>query len=210
LLIDLANIGDKLAQYNLSFNQLLILYCVSYNRKSTLEEYSSKVQTLSKEDFMNLIGNCYLLNKNTTDTSIYFSQLEVTNDGQKLLNDLLVQRSKSNSLPWVLEYYELFPKGIKSGGYYIKTDLKGCEKKLLDFLKKNPNFSKENILDATKLYLLEMKQRGYHMCKLAPYFIEKDGISMLAGYCEQVVNKTDSGQKTVGLSEIITNRVEGI
>jgi hypothetical protein len=210
LIIDLGNIAEKLTQYNLSMNQLLILYCVSYNKKAILDEYTTRIQTLSKDDFMQLIGNCYLLNKNTTDTSIYFSQLEVTNDGQKLLNDLLVQRHKSNTLTWVLEYYELFPKGIKSGGYYIKTDLKGCEKKLLDFLKKNPNFSKENILDATNLYLTEMKQRGYHMCKLAPYFIEKDGISMLAGYCEQVVNKTDSTQKSVGLSEIITNRVEGI
>jgi len=210
LIIDLGNIAEKLTQYNLSMNQLLILYCVSYNKKAILDEYTTRIQTLSKDDFMQLIGNCYLLNKNTTDTSIYFSQLEITNDGQKLLNDLLVQRHKSNTLTWVLEYYELFPKGIKSGGYYIKTDLKGCEKKLLDFLKKNPNFSKENILDATNLYLTEMKQRGYHMCKLAPYFIEKDGISMLAGYCEQVVNKTDSTQKSVGLSEIITNRVEGI
>ena len=210
MIIDLGNIAEKLTQYNLSMNQLLILYCVSYNKKAILDEYTTRIQTLSKDDFMQLIGNCYLLNKNTTDTSIYFSQLEITNDGQKLLNDLLVQRHKSNTLTWVLEYYELFPKGIKSGGYYIKTDLKGCEKKLLDFLKKNPNFSKENILDATNLYLTEMKQRGYHMCKLAPYFIEKDGISMLAGYCEQVVNKTDSTQKSVGLSEIITNRVEGI
>lgn len=207
MFIHLENIAEKLIQYNLSFNQLLILYCVSYNKKPLLEDYSSKIVTLSKEDFMNLIGNCYLLNKNTTDTSIYFSQLEVTNDGQKLLNELLVQRNKSNTLPWVIDYYELFPKGIKSGGYYIKTDLKGCEKKLLDFLKKNPNFSKETILQATSLYLSEMKQRGYHMCKLAPYFIEKDGISMLAGYCEQVMNKTSIN----GISgEVITNRVEGI
>lgn len=209
MLIDLANIGEKLTQYNLSLKQLLILYCVSYNKKSVLDDYGSRIESLSADDFMNLVGNCYLLNKNTTDTSIYFSQLEITNDGQKLLNDILVQRSKSNTLAWVVEYYELFPKGIKSGGYYIKTDLKGCEKKLLDFLKKNPNFSKETVLQATSLYLSEMKQRGYHMCKLAPYFIEKDGISMLAGYCEQVLNKTNS--KDLKLTdEVITNRVEGI
>ncbi len=49
--------------------------------------------------------------------------------------------------------------------------------------------SKETILKATKKYIEDMKDRNYQYIKLAPYFIYKDNISLLEGYCTN--NDTD-------------------
>lgn len=89
---------------------------------------------------------------------------------------------------FVDEWFELFPKGIKSGNFYVKTDKKDCFKKLGKFMTNYPEYNKEVILEATKMYVRSCANQGYKYMKLAPYFIYKDDMSALEGYCQQLLN----------------------
>jgi hypothetical protein len=89
-------------------------------------------------------------------------------------------------------YRDLFPRGVKSGGYYVSGDKKSCQMKLKRFLKKY-NFSEQEILSATSNYVERMAEQGYQYMQLAHFFIEKNGVSNLAAECEQL--KIDDVEK---------------
>lgn len=106
---------------------------------------------------------------------------------------------------FVDKYYNLFPAKIKSGGYYIRTGKSDVKKKLKKFNEEFPEYTRSIIITATINYLEERKKSGYTYCKLAPYFIYKDGMSILEGFCEAVLqgvkqdsaeNKEESSNKT--------------
>jgi len=87
---------------------------------------------------------------------------------------------------WIEEWRELFPKGIKTGGYYIKGSPKGCLKKMTAFIKDYNKVTKEQIFKATEKYVEEYKRRNFQYMKLAEYFISKDNVSTLYSYIEQL------------------------
>jgi hypothetical protein len=91
---------------------------------------------------------------------------------------------------FVEEYYQLWPKGIMSGGYAVKSGRDACASKLRTFMKKNPLYTQQIILQATSNYIQRCKGNDYQFMKLANYFISKDGISVLETCCEEIVNGT--------------------
>jgi hypothetical protein len=125
-----------------------------------------------------------------------FSNLRVTN---KFIEEYIqddIKKVKNNVSEWIDEWYDLFPKGIKVFGYLVRSDKNGCLRKMKDFIKLNPQFSKEIILKATKNFIDYCKLNNYSSIQMAHYFISKDKISNLAGYCEAVKDKLDSGKIT--------------
>lgn len=105
-------------------------------------------------------------------------------------------------MQFVDQYRALFPKGVKSGnGTPIRGDKNGIIKKLTWFLMTYPEFSKRTILEATKLYVEQMRRNGYAYMTQADYFIQKAGGSKLASLCEDFDNKTahilSTGEKRV-------------
>jgi hypothetical protein len=97
---------------------------------------------------------------------------------------------------WIADWRDLFPRGIKTGGYPLRGTKSGCEKKMKQFIKANRGVTKEMIFKATKKYLDERALHRYQYTKMADYFINKDGSSMLEGYVEDVylaMNTTDKG-----------------
>jgi hypothetical protein len=90
---------------------------------------------------------------------------------------------------WIEEWRELFPAGVKTGGYYVRGSKAGCLKKMKSFLKLNKKVTKNQIMSATKLYINESRSRRYSYMKMADYFINKDGTSMLESYLEQAQSK---------------------
>jgi hypothetical protein len=69
------------------------------------------------------------------------------------------------------------------------------------FLRMYPEYSKTTILNATKLYIDQMRQKGFVYMTQADYLIQKDNGSKLAALCEEFDNKTAhivrSGEKRV-------------
>lgn len=96
------------------------------------------------------------------------------------------ENSLTKELDWFDEWYDLFPSGIKSGTKMIKGDRKGTFKKLNNFIKEY-DFTKEQIIQATKNYLNELSENDYKYCLICSNFINhKDKGSELAARCENL------------------------
>jgi hypothetical protein len=96
------------------------------------------------------------------------------------------------------EFRDLFPKGVRSGGYLVRGSESSCKTKLKRFKKKYPEFDDKTIIKATKQYVMSKQREGYNHMKLAPYFIEKDGVSMLAAECEALLDNSSVEQDDWG------------
>ena len=103
----------------------------------------------------------------------------------EIVNLLSIAKVKVKpEIEWIDEYRNLFPVGIRSGGFPVRGDRKGCIKKMKAFLELYPEYTKEIILKVTKNYVEMKKLEGYAYMQLAHFFINKEGISSLASECE--------------------------
>lgn len=178
---DLNKLTNNLSKYYINYRQFIFLYSLNNNLKQLFDNYND-IDNISRNEILYLEDNDFItINKSDNDL-IYYSKCFITELGKEVLNTLLISDSDNNNI-FVEEWFELWPKGIKSGGYYVKSDKNGCKKNLEKFIKNHPQISKETILKATKKYIDDMKDRNYQYIKLAPYFIYKDNISLLEGYC---------------------------
>ena len=101
---------------------------------------------------------------------------------------------KENTSPglvndWIEDWRNLWPSGVKAGSRLVKGDKNGCLTKMKTFVKRNPEYTKEQIIEATRLYLFERKLANWFMITSADYFIEKNGVSMLAAELENLEGK---------------------
>ncbi len=113
-------------------------------------------------------------------------------------------KSEGDTLQWIDEWRDLFPKGVKTAGYAIRGTRGGCIKKMKKFIKNNKEVTKEQIFNATKLYIEEKKRVRYAYMRIADYFIEKDGGSLLESFIEQLGdNETVSDQRLNTLTDDI-------
>ena len=96
------------------------------------------------------------------------------------------------------KFRDLFPKGVRSGGYLVRATESSCKSKLKKFKRKYPEFDDKIILKATQEYVRSKQRDAYNHMKLAPYFIEKDGVSMLAAECELLLDDSSVEQDDWG------------
>jgi hypothetical protein len=97
-----------------------------------------------------------------------------------------------HSISWIEDWLLLFPEGVKSGGYYIRSDEKECADKMVKFIKKY-KYDKDTIFKATKNYIERMKKQNYNFITLATYFITKrDRGSILASECANLNSKENN------------------
>ena len=191
----------KLINQNISADEYIVLYLLNISENWKLKQYLEIIDVDIAEITKSLIERKFLRKINDND-SVETGNLEVTN----VLKNFLKKKSNDEDVEeWITEWYGLWPSGIKSGGYYLKTDKKGSLRKMKKFLVFNPEYDKEIIMKATKNYLLEQSIKGYAYTKLAPYFIDKDGLSILAGECEVLENNIElvnNGHQNYGEDEI--------
>lgn len=95
---------------------------------------------------------------------------------------------------WIQEWRELWPAGVKSGGRLVKGDRKGCLIKMQKFVEMY-HFSKEDIYEATRIYLFEKSRDNNRYMTCADYFILKNGASLLASQCEDIEERGSSLKK---------------
>lgn len=104
--------------------------------------------------------------------------------GTTIRNSQVVSDPLMDIPSWIDEYRNLFPAKIRSGGYPVRGSKKGCLRKMEKFVRENPQYTKDTILASTAEYVNSRNKVGYQHMKIADYFIEKDGVSMLAAECE--------------------------
>jgi hypothetical protein len=106
-----------------------------------------------------------------------------------LFKNSTIQQSDTKLLAETIR--EIFPKGVKSGGYLVKSSVSDIEDKLKKFTKKY-KYSDTIIIEATKRYVKEFQANNYRYMLLAKYFISKeDKGSTLADYCEMIVSNEE-------------------
>ena len=168
---------ESIANMELTPNEYAILYCL-YQSKNPKEI----LYNIPDSDYYQIVVSSYVRENPYSESNFPYS---LTGDGLALF-----ERTDSFS-SFAEEYRNLFPKGVKSGnGTPIRGDKQGVIKKMEWFLRMYPEFSKTTILNATKLYIDQMRQKGFVYMTQADYLIQKDNGSKLAALCEEFDNKT--------------------
>ena len=156
-------------------------------------EISELSDKISLSDFI-CLAKCYLgqpteLPSCATDLQIN-GYIKLTSDTtfELLEKGIVIFSQKSeNILDLAKQIRELFPAGVKSGGYLVRNSEVDIANKLRGFFKKH-KYSHEEVLEATKRYVERKRSEGWKFMQRAIYFIEKDGSSTLASECDELDN----------------------
>lgn len=178
----------KLIQYQISAEEYLILDTINKKDYVSLDKYTSRVEKFYNVIYQRLVNKGYLQKDYNLHT--------LTKEGKEILDiltpetvNLQLQEAKKigMSIPeLVKEYRDIFPRGSVNG-YPAKGDKQGCIKKMRKFVKEHPEFDTDTILEATRKYVSDKKRDNYNYLMQAHYFIDKNNISMLASFCEDIV-----------------------
>lgn len=132
----------------------------------------------------------------------YMGLIKITGDKLKdiSIRDLgleLIGQSKSDSIIELAnKIRDLFPVGVKSGGYPVRSSVVDIADKLRKFFKKHKSYTQEQVIEATTKYVNRKKNEGYSYMQKAVFFIEKDGMSTLASEID-ALQETSSGDNYV-------------
>lgn len=98
---------------------------------------------------------------------------------------------------WIHEWCELWPTGVKSGGYYVKSPPSECLNKMAALMRANSDITKGEIMVATKAYVERMRKQRWQYMQLSKYFVLKGGESTLLSEVhalrERLKNNQDPG-----------------
>ena len=163
---------------------LVLVAIVSFKQLNKLiatgrREYSLVAASLVEKGF---------ITNTESSNHLLAEHLVITDEGFELLDkrsiaSLTVKESEIDQ--WIDEWRGLFPSG-KSGGYPIKGSRKNCLKKMVSFIK-SYGFSEDVIMSATNIYISNFRG-NYEYIQNAHYFIEKNNISNLASFCDEVLD----------------------
>lgn len=174
-------------KHHISLEQFLLMYCISNDMFVELKDYLESVRHFEMKEMEDLLKKGLLISESKNPDVILVSDIKVNK------NKFPFYTPDIDS--WIGVWFDLFPKGIKTGGYLVRTDIRSCKKKMQQFMKDNPEFTSDIIIAATKNYIENMREHNFSHVKLAPYFISKDGMSTLHGYCDAVLNGTTETDK---------------
>lgn len=110
-----------------------------------------------------------------------FKDFSLREEGKKILGEPDLDDVKELAKKMI----DLFPIGIKSGGYPVRASVNDVTDKLKKFLKNN-KYTHEEILKATERYVNRKKLENYSFMQRIIYFIEKDKFSSLASEIEDM------------------------
>jgi DNA-directed RNA polymerase beta' subunit len=175
---------NELIELGLSVEEFFILNILRMPLwKLQLRKYEKFVKEVDESVIVSLILKGYVKKRYDKLNTKNLNNLILTNKYHKILN-----REKANVESWINEWRNLWPKGVRSGGYYIRGNRENVLYKMKLFLEFYPYCTKDLIFKATKNYIEKMAIDGYKYSKLAHYFIMKDDTSILADECESVID----------------------
>ena len=166
---------------------------------------SEEISESFMESYMKTFGDTAYLNFHINLESSGI--LKITGDSLKdvSIRDLgleLIGQSKSDSIIELAEKIrEMFPKGVKSGGYPVRSSTVDIADKLRKFFKKH-KYTQEQVLEATKRYVERKGREGYSYMQKAVFFIEKDGSSTLAAECDNLKDES-TAPKNMELTKML-------
>ena len=134
-----------------------------------IEDLDSDFVSLEENNYLRRINGKYLI----TDTGLA----------------KLTKKADNREVILAEELRNLFPVGKKNGTWLWKGTQMSVANKLRPFFKKYPQYTNEDIINATKSYINSFDGKDIHSSmSLLIYFIEKNGHSILL---EQLENKEE-------------------
>lgn len=190
---------DALVKHSLSPDEYVYLYCLVHD-KELLARVNINIQVLELDGWIK-IGTGNTIYKRQKSINLFKDEefVYAKHNEAKMMEDNLEEV--------VANWREIFPKGVKTGGYPVRGTKGGCMKKMKKFIKSHKDITMKEIYDATRLYVKEKSIERYSYMKMADYFIEKDGGSMLEAYVERI---REEGNPAVGYDQRINNLTDDI
>ncbi len=182
---------ETFKKLNLSPNQFILLYALIYKEDSLYQQLKDKLGIYCNNVLFQLQKEGYI--KLDEDFKPILRKKALDLKG----NDKKNPKVRANNI--LDKFRELFPTGSNNGGYRYRGDKQGCLNKLELFFKDNPDYTDEEVLQATKNYIDRFKPT-YQGMRQAHYFIKKDKVSDLLGELEglnEIPKKSKS--RVVGL-----------
>ena len=168
---------DKCFEENLTPTQFALLYCLHANNKFPWPVPLSQWKALEDVGWVKITAEAVELRDKVID---FICQTSAPTD---------------NVDSWIEEWRNLWPTGVKSGGRPVRGDKRGCLAKMNKFIKEH-DYTKEEIMEATKIYLFEKRRESYKYVTCADYFILKNTSSILASFCEDIHERDNSLKQT--------------
>jgi hypothetical protein len=116
--------------------------------------------------------------------------------------EVIVDPSFQDVEDWIKDWITLFPIRAVGHSYPLRTGKGVCANKMRMFMKNNPLITKQQIFDATKLYLKDEDKRGWQYTQMAGNFISKSESgrgsirnSTLETYCNMLSQEKDKPSK---------------
>jgi hypothetical protein len=169
-------------------NQFLILYGIKKSLSLRLPDTEDAVMHLAAEGFIKL----------DKKSNIKFN---LTVKGKKVISkfeNYFIKAKKRTSIQLMgksfnlklNEYREIFPAGKLPSGKPARVNVKSLENSFRWFFE-NYDFSWNEVMNATKMYVNEYRDKEYMYMKTSQYFIAKEGknkvkSSDLADYCDMI------------------------
>lgn len=135
--------------------------------------------------------------------------INITGKGRKLF-EIIVNKSTEFD-DFCNKYRELFPKGVNTGGYPVRSNLKEIHDKFERFFRKykDQNYSYDECLKATQSYLKGKERENYSFIQTAKHFIIikkpnlEEEVSQLATYIDHLRDGGDVIQSSSGNTKIV-------
>lgn len=164
---------DKCLAYNLTPTQFVFLNCLHIGQEFPWPVPQTQVAELEANGWIKITPEGPVLREKFL---IFVSTTSVSTDQVS---------------GWIDEWRTLWPAGVKSGGRPVRGDKKGCLLKMAKFVKEY-DYSKEEIFEATRIYVFEKSRENNRYMTCADYFIIKNGASTLASFCEDIRERGSS------------------
>lgn len=163
-------------------NQFLILYGIKKSLSLPLPDNKSDVQQLKSLGFIEQDGSLSIYaNKVIARFENYFIKAKKRTSIQLMGKEFLKR---------INEYRDIFPAGKLPSGKPARVNVKTLENSFRWFFE-NYDFSWDEVIDATSMYVNSYRDNDYMYMKTSQYFISKQDKSKvrtsdLADYCDMV------------------------
>ena len=179
---------NLLSEQNLSIDEYLILIHLSddivYNNSNLV------LTSLQDKGFIKIITNEKILLREKGNLFLDLISIDSINSAKDKKITKKSSRSINSDLDVLAKEYRMLWKGLKPGSMGSEQ---GCKEKLFRWMKNNPDYSKEDIIKAAKIYINSLD--NYTFLQQADYFIyKKDAYgesSRLSAFIDDISKPTD-------------------
>ena len=157
---------NLLSEQNLSIDEYLILIHLSddivYNNSNLV------LTSLQDKGFIKIITNEKIILREKGTLFLDLISIDSINSAKDKKITKKSSRSINSDLDVLAKEYRMLWKGLKPGSMGSEQ---GCKEKLFRWMKNNPDYSKEDIIKAAKIYINSLD--NYTFLQQADYFIYK-------------------------------------